>query len=412
MVDELVNFKLKADEYKAALRDSPYSRILELYPALFLLFLHAKTISKPVSKLRILDLMSGSGFLAENLLRCGFEDLTAIEFCEQMYSDVPLFNNDVRLHRINSFESLQGALEDIKPDIIISLASFHHLIIYSSDGTINRDESVGFQTKIIDTCMAALPFNGLMIILDLIEDNIQRGIKLPREFRSSMAPVGWALKAYEIEHSIGEIFNKAKTIDDVSSYLRKNNMRKTGNLSLRWFREIVDNKTSIGHKDMAISRSLVSNLISRYNTFIQPYNCPWVFSSKDLFNNFFYKKFGFSLNRNEESSQTKSQIANDAEEILGTKYIHKGTSDYYFIGWNLGVIAIWTNDPIASTHQFRRILYSLTAIIVLFLVAHILRFGIGTYISFSPENFLLTSLTLVVGLLIADIWKYFNSGDR
>src|SRR5574341_627655 len=97
-MDEIEKFRKKAAKYREALDEHPHARLLELYPVLWYLEHHRISLGKQRKNLKIVDLMSGSGFLSENLANFGYSQLHAVEFCEEMFRNASAYNKKAQLH--------------------------------------------------------------------------------------------------------------------------------------------------------------------------------------------------------------------------------------------------------------------------------------------------------------------------
>lgn len=404
-MDELKRFAKKASDYRSALQKSPNSRILELYPIFYLLRLHVAASSIPIAKLKVVDLMSGSGFLSGKLYRAGFRNLHAIECCDAMCQDAQIYNSEVVLHRISSFEHLDEVLESIKPDIIVSLASFHHLLCYDSLNCVDSVRSLEFQKSVIDTCMMALPRSGLLLIADLMEDDVcetefpEGGRSMRRAFRD-LASVG-------LPHNISDTLKSYHTIRRTSAAILSNYCNHKGNVSLAWFRETVDKRTSIGHKDMAVSSDLLKQL-AKYKPCVAKYQCPWIFHSKDEESAFVYLKFGFALDAEKSRATTADEVCAMAEKVLGIINIH----DKRLLGWNLGIVVLWKEDPFISSQRYRLLIWCLLAIAALLVGALFLRSLAGVYARLSWDKLLIFALTLPIGIAFGDVLHSWAENTR
>lgn len=405
-MNELERFAKKAADYRRALERSPSARALELYPIVYLLRGHARAMSIPIRKMKILDLMSGSGYLAGQLLRMGFRKIHAVEFCEEMCQNSAVFAGNVHLHKLSSFAYLQGFIEEIAPDVIVSLASFHHLISYDAAGQASREESIALQKSVIDTCIRALPESGMLVIADLIEGDVQDtlfpygGRVMKRVVLKDLALVG-APKA------ILQMLSGCKSVHGVSSRLSSLCSATSNNLSCDWFRNIIDNKTSIGHKDIAMSSELLTYL-QPYSPRVARYFCPWMFSDSSEQAQFLYHKFGFSLDSELAAHISPEDVSGLAERELGILNIHGKR----LLGWNLGVIALWKTDPAVKPRQFRRLTICLLLMILLFGTGILLRLLTGIYVRPSFGSLFVFSLTMPLGLAARDILDLISEKMR
>ena len=404
-MNEIERFEKKACDYRKALQRSPKARLLELYPILQLLHAHAVATSKPVASLKIVDLMSGSGFLAENLHKAGFHNLHAVEFCGAMCEDAPIYAEKVRLHRIKDFSHLHSYLESIVPDVIISLASFHHLLRYANSNIVDPIGSRKLQKSVIDICMQSLPQSGLVVIADLIEEDVPETI-FPDGMRSMRQTMNDLVTLGVPQAIIGPL-RKCRTIQGTSSTVAREYAAKVGSVSLDWFRNHVAQKTSVGHKDAAISLELC-DLIASYKPCVAKYSCPWMFDSADERNAFVHFKFGFALDANTERYMTPAAVGTAAETVLGLKNV-QGNS---FLGWNLGIVAIWRSNPFDSSRRYQRLVSSLSILIALLIGALVLRGVADVYVTPSWTGLLIFVITMPIGVIFGDMLQSWSSRSR
>ena len=369
---------------------------MELYPILYLLRLQATASSIPISQLKIVDLMSGSGFLAENLYKVGYHNLHAIEFCEAMCQDAQIYANQVRLHRIASFAHLEGYLEEINPDVIVSLASFHHLLCCNDENGVDLHASISLQKNVVDICMRSLSGSGLLVIADLIEENV-RETMFP-DSDHIMSRVLQDLMSLGMPREILDNIKKCRSIQGASSIISRALCCRTDNMSLKWFRNVVDVKTSIGHKDIAISETLLEKL-KVYDPCIAKYRCPWIFNNKEEQSSFLYHKFGFALDSGTSGAVLPTDVSAMAEKELGVKNLH-GKS---LLGWNLGVIAIWKTSPFESARCFRYLVLCLLLLIGLLSVALFSRLLFELYVKPSWGGALIFTMTFLLGMIFGEI---------
>ncbi|MBF0415216.1 MAG: class I SAM-dependent methyltransferase [Magnetococcales bacterium] len=391
-MDELTRFSKKANDYRQALNNCPKTRLLELYPILWYLELYIESRGKLKRNVKIVDMMSGSGFLSEHLYRLGFTDINAIEFCQEMSKDATVYVKKIRLHQLSSFDHLEGVLEQISPDIIISLASFHHLIVYSNND-IDRAASLELQKSVIEICMRTIPEHGIFIIADLIENNVLESTSEP--IYGASALMANNLLKLGCHANIYKSVNGIKSLRGISSALNKKFSVKSGNLSIQWFREFVDINTSIGHKDVAISKELI-DIIPNYNLFIIKYACPWLFSTIDELKEFVYLKFGFRVPICTKSSD---EVLSEAKNLLGIK----NDDNIFFMGWNLGLIVFSKIDPHIGIKRYRTIILGLSMVSILLLFAIALRIFFNIYMDLALSNIFTFLLTLPVGIIIGKL---------
>lgn len=393
---ELDRFKEKASSYREALKNQPGARLFELYPILWYLEKHRKAIGKRRDKIRIVDLMSGSGFLSENLYKLGYKNLHAVEFCEEMYKDSSVYNSKATLHFMSSFDYLDGVLDEVKPDVIVTLASFHHLLIYNNDDQVNLDASIDMQSEVVDICMRALPDQGILLIADLIEAGVT---ETPLElFKSSMAVVARDLVKLGLNRELGELLGQSSSLHGASSLLYRELGMKSGNLSLNWFRTIVDKKTIIGHKDIAISPNFLQRVAS-YRPVVTKYICPWVFNERAQLDEFVYKKFAFGVAGEHGQILTKDEAISCANNHLGIRNDH----GVYALGWNLGIVLLGKRDPFSKDQELNVLVASLSAMVTILAGATGLRYWFDFYAQIDFKDLLVFILTLPIGIILGNL---------
>lgn len=397
MMTELDRFQKKAKEYSTALKKSPKARLFELYPVLQLLHMYCNSVSKSKSKLKIVDLMSGTGFLAENLYNVGFSNIVAIEFCDAMSDGSDMFGNKIVLKKAKTFEDMAILLNEIKPDVVVSLAAFHHLISYDTLGNVDFEPSCKQQKNIIDICLSALEENGMLIITDLSENEVEENV-YPRDVFAMKAALN-DLKKLGVQKPLLKKLVKCLTISDTSKtisseFLQRNKISK--NLSLNWFRNFVDKNAEIGHKDIAISNRLCSSIKNNMYC-VSKFYCPWMFKNEEELQNFVEKKFAFSLNSTEKKQELN--LEEDINSCLGIRQINE--QNVIFLGWNLAVLAVWKKCPFESSKLYHRLLFCLVSIIILLIILNILRVC-GASEKLSMTAILLFFCTLPLSILFSD----------
>lgn len=394
-MDELTRFQKKAQSYRQALEQEPCARLLELFPIIWYLEKYRKSLGKTRKAVKIVDLMAGSGFLSENLYKIGYTNIHSIEFCVEMCQDAKAFTK-ARLHNITSFDFLEGVLEEIKPDVIISLASFHHLLVYYKNGQIDKSRSINLQADIVDMCMRSLPEQGILLIADLIDEGVTETSLEP--FKGSMSPVADSLKKLGAHPSIIETLARTESLHGASSNLHRYLLGLSGSgRSLRWFRDIVDTKTEIGHKDIAISQEFLVK-VANYRPVVTKYVCPWIFDSRSRLVEFVYKKFGFGIQSKALTAVPKDEVENLAFTELGIKDIN-GIS---VLGWSLGIVLLGKHEPFSHDRKLTATITYLSIVVCVLVVACASRLLTGTYFNLDAEDLFLFLLTLPLGAIFGD----------
>lgn len=286
-------------------------------------------------------------------------------------------------------------LDDVKPDVIVTLASFHHLLIYNSDNQVNTDASINMQSNVVDICMRALPDQGILLIADLIETGVT---ETPLElFKSSMAVVARDLVKLGLDKDLGKLLGESNSLHGASSLLHRELGTKSGNSSLSWFREIVEHKTAIGHKDIAVSPNFLQRVAS-YRPVVTKYTCPWVFKEKTQLDEFVYKKFAFGITMEHNSILTKEEAVLLANEHLGIRNNH----GVYALGWNLGIVLLGKRDPFSKDQELNVLVASLLAMLTILAGATGLRYWFDFYAPIDFKDILVFMLTLPIGIIFGN----------
>lgn len=368
MHKEIERFSRKAKEYKEALLLAPDSRILEIIPIIAILDGIVKKIGIPKKELKIVDLMAGNGYLSSLLYDNGFYNITSIEACNQMSFDAEIFKK-ITLYPIPDITVAPHIIRSINPNVIISVASFHHLIEYSNEGNISVNKSIKFQEEVICNCMEAMNDLGIMIIADL--SDISGNIKV---------------KKIDDLDIWGESTITDMTIydSDISRWLTKSDDKKgmewyknavnrnyyvddNCNFSLKWFRDIVNTNTKIGHDDIALSNTLIESVSKSHEVFYEKYACPWVFDSLELLKKFIFKKFGFNVN--EQNAISMEDCFSFAQQLGGINE-QRDTATF---GWDLGLVVIKKKNALFSQKTIEKnvqfMLVGICLVLILLLIA-------------------------------------------
>ena len=390
-MDEIERFRKKAAKYREALDEHPYARLLELYPILWYLERHRTSLGENRRNLKIVDLMSGSGFLSENLAKFGYTKLHAVEFCEDMFRNASVYNNKTQLHHLTAFDHLEGLLDELQPDVIISLASFPHLIVYENGDIMDKDASERLQAEVIDICMRTLKDNGILIIADLIESDVVN--TSTEEFKSPMKDIAEGMEKLGVSKSVTDLLKRNNTVHGASARLLNEFSTKSCNQSLKWFREIVDTNTTVRHKDVAISNNLLEK-VSRYKIIVTKYTCPWMFGDEKSLKDFVYKKFGFCL----DETYSSEEIENWTKKYLGIRTNYGN----WALGWNLGLVILGKREPFREDKKYKVIITALLFMAIVMVLAIFMRFVFGIYGQWSVKDVILFLFTLPLGIIIGN----------
>ncbi|NPD48103.1 hypothetical protein [Lentimicrobium sp. S6] len=404
---EIERFKKKAMYYKKALNLCPDARILEVFNIISVLDGYVKDNELDKSSLCIVDLMSGDGYLTKYLHKAGFRNIHSFEACNEMSFNSENYNNSgIKLYSIPEILEIEKIICNLKPQIVISLASFHHLIIHDKQEPkkVNTIESLNLQEKVIDICMRNLDDNGLLLITD-IYDNVESieeyitSIPFWNTFDSSKLLYN-TLNETEIS-TIKKSKNQSNFNSIIDEKFTKYSFRR--NPSINWFRQIVDKQTSIGHSDFAINRSLIeyikSNYIYRFSTFA----CPWVFDNKGHLKNFLLNKFGFSIDDN--SIISDNEVLKEADAINGITDIQ---NNRVLFGWNLSMTILSKTETIYKKKTNKK-----RTVFILLLLLLILVINIVMNLSFKLYNKELIAITnslslLLLGYLLPEAFSFIS----
>lgn len=329
---EVSRFTQKAEHYRKALLQVKSSRVLEIYPILSIIegYIYENGLDK--ESVKIVDLMAGNGYLSSFLSNDGFKNVYSIEACNEMSFDSEFLNNsNSKLYSIPDIQNISDLLNDIEPQIIVCLASFHHLIKYKPDGSIHKEDSLSLQKKIIRKCLDSLNSNGLLIIADIhdLQSNKKELKKVnywyPDGLRSNVIP-----KLNKSDYLKDLI--KTNDLNHFNSLVQKLLLKTTDkSLSTKWFREIVDSNTLIGHKDVAIDSQSLSEFSKIQDFCCEIVSCPWIFDSETQLLEFVKLKFGFLV----DAGKIKVDIKDELDKNLGIYNIKNGLTS---LGWELAVL--------------------------------------------------------------------------
>lgn len=389
---ELQRFSKKAASYRQALQTAPNSRILEVAAIISTLEGYIKSHELEKNNLVVVDLMSGNGYLSNFLVQSGFKKTYAIEACNEMSANSNNYKS-VELRPIADINETNKVLKEIKPDIIVSLASFHHLIVRNSDNSIDNSRSIEFQSQLIKICVKNLNNNGILIIADLFDDSLQKSIDIYKDNKY------WAKNAFKkiidlsfINQDIKTKINASNSLDNYSNNLKDiiPNLSNHKNPSLRWFKNVVDKKTTIGHDDVALSKELIDTISIDFNTTADTFYCPWVFENENQLLNFLWYKFGFVNNETECIKQ--DEILPLARQEVG---INQHQDKEYYFGWALGLLTIRDKSSKSSSYS-KRAYFTLLVILIIILLAY----SIPKKYYFLQNDTLDKIIFMIIGILV------------
>lgn len=375
---EIERFSRKASEYKLALRVAPEAREIELRAVAAMVLGICETRGWSTEKVRIVDLMAGSGALSGMLERLGCKSISAVEACLEMQGPD---TGGVEFLGADAFANLRAELDLLRPQIIVSLAGFHHLI--ERRGTrIDRTKSLLSQVRIADACLESLVQGGVLLIVDLVQDDGYVQLKLPTIGRwSGSAFEGVPLFSRELASSLSE----CRALSSYEHALDAWFPNRSRSCSLRWFREYVDRWTVIGHDDVAISADILEMLQLKWPGRIrfQRFTCPWIFESWAHAREFVLHKFGFYVDQS-PAQVDEEKVFQAAKKCLSSVDAAEGEHPCA-LGWDLGAIMISSTD--VSGEQLGRV-----AVLCLLLLLGVLAVGMS-----SAKHFGWTGLEAIMG---------------
>lgn len=402
---ELQRFAKKAAAYRQALESAPNVRVLEIAPIMAILegFVRSNELEK--QKLTIVDLMSGSGYLSNFLKQAGYNNIHAIEACNEMSSNSEIYKR-VTLHSISSINDVNKILKDIQPDIIVSLASFHHLIVRNADSLINYEKSINLQNQLISICVKHLGKEGIMLIADIFDDSL---LSLVDTFPDNKY---WSKRDFKkiidrsfIHPDIKTKISSSTSIDKYSSLLNGfiPNLLNQQNPTINWFRNVVNKRSTIGHDDIAISQSLVEKISTKYNITADIYYCPWVFENEKQFESFLWYKFDFV--NNEKTLITIDEMKTLAKNEAG---INQYQDKEIYFGWALSILTIRDNSAKDVVYSKRIVLFQL-----IILIPFLIFYGVATKFFYYASNFWDKVIFVFIGsllktaldLFVIKLWK-------
>jgi hypothetical protein len=173
------------------------------------------------------------------------------------------------------------------------------------------------------------------------------------------------------------------------------------NPSIDWFRQVVNRYTSIGHDDVALSKSLLTAISRKCDTKYSAFYCPWLFHSDFEMTQYILKKFAFILDNRKiiADSDVHKKIKPRRKEIGGGKTC-------WAFDWNLCIVLLRDKKSEKAKVTKRRILIVLT-------VLNLLMIGrlTGIMLGLSEEGIysnLERLIYLVIGLTVNDLREYFR----
>lgn len=327
---ELSKFERKAEAYRRALRIAPYARSLEVIPLLAYLKGLTERLGLRKRDLRIVDLMSGDGHLSGILWRQGYRRLHAVESCNEMSFDAPAYEK-VRLSSPPDAVKALRVVRQINPHVVVSLAAFHHLIETTVEGEIDLAGSQAWQASVVENAFNEAPGLILFLIVDLSEATGLWSLDRLGLWSGLSEREGRELDASHYDE-LADIY-RAKSFAEFASAVDRAFLRHVNSFSLKWFRDVVDTQTEIGHKDVAISDALIERLSHQFTVSHRRYVCPWHFDGEEQLGTFLHDKFGFSIGDTAQTPDMVRQLARDEHLVIARSGMES-------LLWDLGIVAI------------------------------------------------------------------------
>lgn len=398
---ELEKFEKKSIGYKKALNVAPYARIHEILAIIGVIdgFIKKRNLLK--SEITIVDLMSGSGYLSKFLSHNGYKKIYAIEASNFMSCDSVDGYKNISLVSIPDINSIPDTIKKINPDIIVSLASFHHMIVYEGDAP-NLNESIKKQEKIIDSCMHEMNKNSILIIVDIYNDDIFN-IKLDEPNYWSTNTFRKIVKPFK-EYGFVKDIVSTKSIKEFSDKLKKIMPNNANNPSHDWFHKVVDIKSTIGHKDVPISKELLESIQKKYELHSVLINTPWVFRNENEMSECI-SWFWFSEHINNDSAI--EDVIDKLKNINGVKEVPVNEySKLVFVGWKL-LLSTVTNIKCDQPKYIYKNINILLLLTISFIV-------VGVFLKLNlnePQyiGYIYNILSFMIGLIFKEFYDNFKN---
>lgn len=341
------HFDAKAARYQAALRSAPHSRNFELLP--FLIALNDGIQNNP-KNLTVADLLCGGGYLTR-AIRGLFRRYFGVDVSGEMLSYYPV---GADVDRIKSPLGEQSATltNELKPDIILSLAGLHHVYEFV-DGEVLHSESESLQESLILGWAESLPPHGVMVIADVTSPDVSPfadtdDVNELKNFNESINERFEDLSEYLIAQ-LGENCSLAdfpsKTFAAYSDFLQSQFPRVEKSQPGLWFRNVVAKRGLYGHTDYFLNAPKIVDALrtAGFRVSFYEFSTPWIFESFESFLFFFYEKFAFGppVNSfNEIPSDVCRMIKSEAEKYLGISGL---AGKAISAGWRLGYYVVKRN---------------------------------------------------------------------
>lgn len=359
---EISRFERKSDGYREAVKKYPSARCLELSITVSIIYALCNSNGWDKSDVRIADVMAGNGYLSSHLSDIGFSNVTAIEACDDMMPPAGVDRN-FTTRNIETIDNIGHILSQIEPNIVVSLAGFHHLI-RKKGNRVDRTSSIIWQYKTIELVMSNIPDDGKLVITDLSEpgafsevDNIPGGLWSKKGFEESMRELGVS----------PSIISERNKLQDLSKHVSEKCNSLSEKPSLDWFRRCVDRESDVGHDDVALSKHLIDLIsMSPYNLYADYSFVPWLFDSISELEFYVVNKFGFNIEKT-PTKKDKENIIERCKQLAGISQIDGKKA----FGWKLGFVCISNNSY--YDREIRIINYLIASINLLLLLTLLIK---------------------------------------
>lgn len=304
MDSEVKKFERKAIRYATALSAVPSARNAEVLPISAIL---AATACASDS---ICDVMSGTGYLT-SFLRRQFQDVVSVEACSAMDA-----YSDIKAIPVSDAAQIPSVLRDLQPVHCVSLASFHHLLAE------RPAQAVQLQLDLVTESFNAVAGLKSFLVVD-VEDSFR-----PLEHNDQLP---WSDKGVPAEHFFG--VELGAKVSEYSLEVQERFLVKEPD-PCRWFRDVVDPNSLVGHTDCFLNSSLLDGLgsIDEIDFACTKIPTPWVFPDMERLRAFIWDKFVF-----QSDYISVDEVVAAAHKHLGIKVLKNGS---VALGWQLAFILV------------------------------------------------------------------------
>lgn len=394
---ELNKFIQKAPGYKEALHYAPLARVTEILAIIGVIdgFVRDRGLSR--SEVIIAELMAGSGYLTQFLVKAGYKNIHAFEASNHMSNDDYLRQKNITTHAVEDIYSVKDALKELKPIIIVSLAGFHHMLVYETE-SVSVGKSIDKQKQVIDICMKCIDRNGLLVIADIRSNDLDNISDFEPECWSTASFKKLMGKQFLSQSCVNDLV-RSKDLADYSTKLTNllmPTLQRDSNPTIAWFHDVVDKMTTVGHKDLPITKALIELLKADYTVRHSKINTPWVFSNLSQLRSYI-TSFWFLEHKN--NADVLDDIYSKCDAINGIRtldIIEKVT-----FGWSLSLSTIQHNDQSPPSLFYPNIIVLLVVLIVVSIFGIILKSSV--YLS-GPIDMISNILVFIIGVTAKEVY--------